>query len=254
LSARNLRLLIAYDGSGFAGWQIQPSAPTVQGAIETALQQITQRPCRLRAAGRTDAGVHALGQVANTYTESPIGCDKLRGGLNALLREAITIREIDEVNAAFDARRDARGKHYRYAIHNARTIPPLLRRSVHHVHRPLQLQAMADAAARLVGQHDFAAFRAASCERETTVRTLYRCTVAAHGPAVHIDVEGTAFLKNMVRIIAGTLIEVGLGRRAPASIDALLAAGDRTQAGVTAPPQGLCLVEVFYAPKVTDPL
>lgn len=246
MPARNLRLLVAYDGGGFSGWQIQPRAPTVQGAIEAALQQITQRPCRLRAAGRTDAGVHALGQVANVYTESAIGCDKLRGGLNALLPDAITIRELREAPAEFDARRGARGKHYRYTIHNARVIPPLTRRAAHHVHGALDLPAMADAAARLVGRHDFAGFRSASCERETTVRTLYRCTIAAQAPTIRIDVEGTAFLKNMVRIIAGTLIEVGLSKRPPSCIDELLASGDRTQAGITAPPHGLCLIEVFY--------
>lgn len=242
---RNLRLTIAYDGSAYAGWQIQPNAPTVQGAIEERLRAMTQAPTRLRAAGRTDAGVHAEGQVANFLTESTIPQRGFQRGLNALLPPDLAILAVDEVPLEFDARRCNRGKHYRYAIWNQRTPSPTLRGRSLHLHRPLDLVAMAEAARHLVGTHDFAGFRAADCERLTTVRTLYRVSVSGEGPLVTIDVEGTAFLRNMVRILAGTLLAVGQGDRAPDTIPALLAARDRTAAGVTLPAHGLTLVRVF---------
>lgn len=236
---------MAYDGTAYSGWQLQPNVPTVQGTIERVIGQITQRPARLRPAGRTDAGVHAEGQVASFFTESPLSCRRLLHGLNALLPPDIVIHALDEVSPAFDARRDNAGKHYRYTIYNGRLRPPQLIHRAHQVHRPLCLPAMARAARALVGTRDFSAFRAADCERETTVRTIYRCTIARDGPIVAIDVEGTAFLKNMVRIIAGTLLDIGCGRLEPTVIGRLLADGDRTQAGMTAPAHGLCLVRVF---------
>lgn len=242
---RNIRLTIAYDGTAYSGWQIQPTARTVQGAIERRLQQMTGSPCRLRAAGRTDAGVHARGQIANFRTESEISLRGFHRGLNALLPDDIAILDVVDVPPDFDSRRNNRGKHYRYRVWNQRSPAPRWRATTWHLHRPLELQPMAAAARLLVGTHDFSAFRAASCERETTVRTLFRVTVAADPPLVTIDVEGTAFLKNMVRIIAGTLVEVGRGRRDPASIADLLREGRRPAAGVTAPAHGLTLVRVF---------
>lgn len=242
---RNIRLTIAYRGTAYSGWQIQPTAPTVQGEIEARLLQMTGAPCRLRAAGRTDAGVHATGQVANFRTESAIKPGAFHRGLNALLPADIAIQAVEEVGPDYDSRRHNQGKHYRYRIWNRRVPSPRHRETCWHLHRPLALEPMAAAARLLVGTHDFAAFRAASCERETTVRTLFRCTVAAEPPLVRIDVEGTAFLRNMVRIIAGTLVEVGRGQREPSSVAALLADGQRPMAGVTAPPEGLTLVRVF---------
>lgn len=244
-SSRNLRFVIAYQGTAYHGWQIQPSAPTVQGTIEDRLQQMTNRPCRLRAAGRTDAGVHALGQVANLRTNSELSLRSLFRGLNALLPDDISIRSVEEVPIEFDSRRGNQGKHYRYSIWNRREPSPGLVATTYHLHRPLDTLAMAKAAQLLVGIHDFASFRSASCDRETTIRTLYRSTVSCRGGLIQIDVEGTAFLKNMVRIIAGTLIEVGRGQRPPASIPELLQARDRTRAGLTAPALGLCLMRVF---------
>jgi tRNA pseudouridine38-40 synthase len=258
---RNFRFRLAYDGTAFSGWQIQPNAPTVQGALERALAELTQQPCRVRGAGRTDAGVHAEGQLANVICSTRLSCDRLLSGLNALTPDDIRVLGVEEVSLDFDARRDVSGKHYRYVICNAAHLPPLLRWRAYHVRRELDLAAMARAARQLVGTHDFSAFRAADCERETTHRTLYRCTVGktlgetiargrgsggrSAGAQLMIDVEGTAFLKNMVRIIAGTLIDVGLGRLDVGVIGRLLGSGDRRCAGPTAPARGLTLVEVF---------
>ena len=242
---RNIRLVVAYRGAEYSGWQIQPTVPTVQGEIERRLEQMTGRPCRLRAAGRTDAGVHAEGQLANFRTESSISVQAFFRGLNALLPDDISICSAQEVDGDFDSRRHNRGKHYRYSIWNGREPSPRRAPEVWHLHRPLDLAAMATAARLLVGTHDFAALRSATCDCETTVRTIYRCTVAVEGQQLHIDVEGTAFLKNMVRVIAGTLVDVGRGRREPGSIPDLLASRDRTRAGPTAPARGLTLVRVF---------
>jgi tRNA pseudouridine38-40 synthase len=242
---RNLRFVIAYQGTAYAGWQIQPVAPTVQGVIEERLATMTQRPCRLRAAGRTDAGVHARGQLANLLTESTLSTRTFFRGLNGLLPPDIAVLSVEEVPLDFDSRRNNHGKHYRYSVWNQRPPSPAHQDTTYHLHRALDVGAMARAGRLLVGTHDFSAFRSASCERKTTVRTLFRCTVSEELPLIHLDVEGTAFLKNMVRIIAGTLIDVGHRGKAPETILDLLRSGDRTAAGVTLPPHGLCLMRVF---------
>jgi tRNA pseudouridine38-40 synthase len=200
---------------------------------------------RLRAAGRTDAGVHAVGQVANFYTESTIPLHGWRKGLNSLLPRDVAIREVVEVGLDFDARRHARGKLYRYTIYNHETRAPLCARHSWHVRTRLDEAAMNAAALPLVGQHDFRAFRAADCERLSTVRDLSRLTVRRDGDFVHVEVVATAFLKNMVRIIVGTLLDAGRGDRAPESVRQLLGAGERAAAGMTVPPHGLTLLRVF---------
>ena len=242
---RNLRLVLAYQGTAYAGWQIQPNAPTVQGVVEERLRQLTQRPTRLRVAGRTDAGVHATGQMANFLTESSLAPRVFLRGLNALLPPDISVRSVEEVPLDFDSRRHNLGKHYRYSIWTARIASVEQRPRSYHLHRPLDLVAMATAARHFVGTHDFSACRAADCECKTTTRTLYRCSVSRDGALAQIDIEGTAFLKNMVRIIAGTLVEVGRGERAADSMPELLRSGHRPAAGMTLPPHGLCLVRVF---------
>lgn len=242
---RNIRLTIAYQGTAYSGWQIQDNAPTVQEEIEQRLLQMTGERCRLRVAGRTDAGVHARGQVANFHTTAAIPLQGFHRGLNALLPEDISILSAEQVAPDFNSRRDNHGKRYRYSIWNTRQRSPGHAPWSWQIHRPLDLQAMADAAWRLVGRHDFSAFRTAQCDAPTTERTIYRCTVRHEQPMVQIDVEGTAFLRNMVRIIAGTLQAIGRNQRSPALIDELLRDGDRDRAGMTAPPHGLCLMKVF---------
>ncbi|HEX8908051.1 MAG TPA: tRNA pseudouridine synthase A, partial [Anaeromyxobacteraceae bacterium] len=197
-------------------------------------------------AGRTDAGVHALGQVASFAEPAPLPLDAYLKGMNALLPADIAVRAASLEPDGFDARRSARGKRYRYRIVNARTRAPLSRLQSWQVFRPLDLAGMRRAAAPLLGRHDFAAFQAADCASAHAVRELRRLDVLAAADELAVVVEATAFVKHMVRNIVGTLVEVGLGRRDAASIPALLEGRDRTKAGRTAPPQGLCLEEVFY--------
>jgi tRNA pseudouridine38-40 synthase len=247
VSSRRLRLLIEYDGTDFHGWQRQENAPSVQATIEDALAAMTGRPTIVRGAGRTDAGVHALGQVAHFDTDAHnIPLHGFRRGLNSVLPRTIAIRDVAEVPPDFDARFSARGKLYRYQIWNEETRSPRIDRFVWHDRRPLDVARMNEGARLLVGRHDFAAFRAADCERRTTVRNVTRLEITREGSLVTLEIEADAFLKNMVRIITGTLVEIGRGRRALDTIPALLASGDRTQAGITAPPQGLTLVRVDY--------
>ena len=244
---RRYRARVEYDGTDFFGFQAQPGTRTVQGTLEAALAHLSggiRLP--VEGAGRTDAGVHARGQVANFYTEAEIPPHGWRKGLNSLLPPDIAVREAVEVGLEFDARRHARGKLYRYSIYNHETRSPLCARTTWHVRARLDEAAMNAAAEPLVGQHDFSAFRAADCERLSTVRDLSRLTVRRDGDLVEIEVVATAFLKNMVRIIAGTLVAAGRHSLAPGDVAAIRDGGDRTRAGVTAPPHGLCLVEVYY--------
>jgi tRNA pseudouridine38-40 synthase len=243
---RRLRLGVQYDGTDFAGWQRQENAPSVQAAIEDALAEMTGTKTFLRGAGRTDAGVHALGQVAHFDTESQIPLHGFQRGLNSMLPRSIAITSVEEAAPDFDARFSARGKLYRYTIWNGSARAPLIDRYAWHVGRHLDIGAMQAAAAQLVGKHDFSAFRAADCERKTTERTLSRVGVTRDGDLVTIEVEGDAFLKNMVRIITGTLVHVGWGKLRPEDVARILASRDRTLAGQTAPPQGLSLVRVHY--------
>jgi tRNA pseudouridine38-40 synthase len=242
-----VKLVLAYDGTRYVGWQVQPNGPSVQAEVERALSTLHGGPRRATAAGRTDAGVHAAGQVVSFPEERPLPLRAYVQGMNALLPEDVAVREATLEPDGFDARRSARGKRYRYRIENGATRDPLTRRISWQVFRPLDVAAMRQAAAPLVGRHDFAAFQAADCEAHHAVRDVRRLEVAGDpGGRVEVVVEATAFVKHMVRNLVGTLVEVGLGRRAPGSIDGLLASRDRRRAGPTAPAQGLCLEAVFY--------
>jgi tRNA pseudouridine38-40 synthase len=242
------RITLAYDGTDFAGWQIQPGAArTVQGALERALERITGAPVRVVGAGRTDAGVHAEGQVASAELATALEPDRLRSALNAVLPQDAAAVAVSRVADDFDARRDARAKHYRYRIWNGPDRAPLLARQTHHVRRTLDLAAMTRAARDLTGTHDFASFQAAGSAVTTTERTLFACDVCGSAPGeVWLDFAGSGFLRRMVRNLAGTLIEVGSGRRDPASLPGILAARDRAAAGPTAPARGLVLRRVDY--------
>ena len=243
---RRLRLIVEYDGTDFCGWQRQANGPSIQASLEGALHAMTGERREVRGAGRTDAGVHAAAQVAHADTTRAIPLRGFHLGLNSKLPRTIAVVRVDEAPPDFDARHSARGKLYRYSIWNAPSRSALRDRFTWHVRRPLDDEKMAAAAAHLVGRHDFAAFRAADCERETTVRSLHDVAVRRDGELVTIDVAGDAFLKNMVRILTGTLVGVGQGRIGIDDVRAIRDARDRTKAGITAPASGLCLVRVEY--------
>lgn len=245
--ARNVKLVLAYDGGGFHGWQEQPGLRTVQGALQDALAEMTAvRPCT-RGASRTDAGVHAAGQVVTFRTDARIPCAGFAKGLSSLLRPEIVVVSAEDVPDDFDARRSARGKHYRYRTLAAPRPDPLRRHVTWWVEPPLDLAAMREAAAHLVGTHDFAAFRSSDCAQKKTVRTVARLDVTPDVDEVRFDVEGTTFLMNMVRILVGTLVDVGRGKIRAADVPAIRDGRDRRKAGRTAPPEGLTLMEVFYS-------
>lgn len=243
---RTIKLTIEYEGTNYAGWQVQPNGLSIQEVIETALTRLTGDVIRIRSSGRTDAGVHARGMVASFQTTKTMPVRAFSHGLNTVLPEDIAIRDAVEVSPGFNPRRDAVGKHYRYTILNTDRRSPLDRHVVWRLGGSLDVALMAEAAGHLIGEHDFSAFRAANCGAMTTVRRMDSITVARRGDYIVIDVLGSGFLKNMVRIIVGTLVAVGRGSLPVESIRSLLHSGNRNDAAATAPPQGLCLLEVFY--------
>jgi tRNA pseudouridine38-40 synthase len=244
---RYIRLVVEYDGSGLHGWQRQNGQPTVQQHLEEALGKLLQHETLVTGASRTDAGVHARGQVAAFRTEKSIPLYGIRRGLNSLLPETISIRDATEVPEDFHPRFSATGKHYRYTILVRRDRSPRWRDRAWHHPEALNIHAMHDASRALIGEHDFAAFRAAGCTAKTTMRRVESITITrTNGELVEVDVRGNAFLRNMVRILVGTLTEVGTGRRPIGQVAEILASKDRTKAGKTAPPQGLELMAVHY--------
>jgi tRNA pseudouridine38-40 synthase len=243
---RNIRLTIEYDGTNYAGWQLQPNGVTIQQVVEEALAILLHEPVRLHGSGRTDAGVHARGMVACFSTDKAIPLRAFSDGLNSLLPPDIAVREATETAPDFHPRYAAMGKLYRYTIHAGGRRSPLSRLYAWHLRGELDLDAMRQASAFMVGEHDFSALRGAGCAAKTTVRRVDHVAIEKHDDLVTIDVRGSGFLRHMVRNMVGTLVEVGQGRRAADSIPALLAAGERGRAGATAPACGLCLVEVYY--------
>jgi tRNA pseudouridine38-40 synthase len=242
-----VKLTLEYDGTRYVGWQVQPNGPSVQAEVERALATLHKSPRRVTAAGRTDAGVHARGQVVSFAEERPLPLVAYVKGMNALLPADVAVRAASLEADGFDARRSARGKRYRYVIENLQTRAPLTRLQAWQVFGRLDADAMREAARHLVGRHDFAAFQAADCEAHHAIREVRRLDVVGDaGGHIEVVVEATAFVKHMVRNFVGTLAEVGRGKRAPGSLPAILAGRDRRAAGPTAPPQGLCLEEVFY--------
>jgi tRNA pseudouridine38-40 synthase len=246
---RHIRLVVEYDGTSLCGWQRQANGPTVQAHLEDALARMLQHEVKVAGASRTDAGVHARGQVASFHTDRTIPVYGIRRGLNSLLPDTIAVRDASEVPAdvEFHPRHSATGKHYRYTVYLAAERSPRWRDRAWHHPEPLDVERMRAGARELLGEHDFAAFRAAGCTAKTTLRRIDEIAIAPQGDAVlAIDVRGNAFLRNMVRILAGTLVEVGEGRREPAQVAEILASKDRTRAGITAPAHGLELMEVRY--------
>jgi tRNA pseudouridine38-40 synthase len=247
---RHIRLVVEYDGTGLHGWQRQANGATVQQHLEAALAQLLSHPAPVVGASRTDAGVHARGQVASFRTERPIPLHGIRRGLNSMLPPQIAIRDAAEVGEDFHPRFSATGKHYRYTLLARADRSPRWRDRAWHHSDPLELDAMRAGASHLIGHHDFAAFRAAGCSAKTTLRRVDSIAIAREGDLVRIDVRGNAFLRNMVRIIVGTLSEVGTGYRTASQVAEILALGDRTKGGITAPAHGLELIAVDYPPSV----
>jgi len=245
-SPRRWRAVVEYDGTDFSGWQRQDGRRTVQGVVEDAIHQMLGERVFVRAAGRTDAGVHADGQVVTFDLVQPMPPHGLLRGLNTVLPPDVALIEVAEAAPDFDARFSARGKVYRYTVWSHFVRSPRRARTAWHVRQPLDLDAIRTTAALLVGEHDFRAFRASDCDRLTTRRIIRRLDVDRQGAVVTFDVEATAFLKNMVRILVGTLVDVGRGRVEPATVARMLETGDRTVGGMTAPACGLTLLRVLY--------
>lgn len=239
------RLIVEYDGTDFHGWQLQPGARTVQGELEVAVARLFGVPVRVTAAGRTDAGVHAAGQVVCFRADREMAPATVRRALNALTGDDLSVCGVDCVDNGFDPRRHAASRRYVYRIWNRSEPSPFWRRYAWFVPRALDVAAMHRVAVQLCGEHDFSSFRGAGCDAAHPRRRVTRSTLTVDGPLLAYEIEATAFLRHMVRNIVGTLVEVGVGQRPP-DLQPLLAARDRTQAGATAPACGLCLVEVRY--------
>ncbi len=243
---RNVKLTVEYDGTGFSGWQRQGSRRTVQRCLEEALARVTGERVSLTGAGRTDAGVHAEGQVANFRTASELPADRIVGGINANLDEDAAVLSAIDVPIDFHSNRDARTKVYRYTISTRPVREVLQRRFVYWSRQRLDCRMMREAAGHLVGRHDFDSFRAEGFVEKDTVRTVEEITFDEDHDQIRIFFTGDGFLYMMVRIMVGTLIDVGRGHIEPDDIPAIMAARDRRAAGATARPEGLCMVEVRY--------
>ena len=243
---QKLKLTIAYDGSAYHGWQIQPNGITVQETLQQALVTMTGESLTVYGSGRTDAGVHAWGQVAHIKTVTAIPLTGLWRGLNALLPDDIVIRSLEVVAADFHARKSARAKTYLYRIDNGLQPNPLTRLYSWHIRKPLDVSAISKAAALLQGTHDCLSFKAADGETKTSVRTINNIRVWKRGRYLFIMIKANGFLKNMVRIIVGTLMGIGAGKSDWQSLAAILAVKDRRMAGITAPAKGLILRTVYY--------
>ena len=247
---RSIKLTLAYDGAAYAGWQVQPGQATVQGVLEAALERITGEPIRVIASGRTDAGVHALEQVASFRTGSDLAAGVFARALNAELPHDVAVLAAAEAPEGFHALRDAVRKRYRYVIHDGPVRDVFRRHYCWWHHGRLDAEAMDRAARPLVGRHDFSSFQSSGAERASSVRTIYEIGVGrgqgGDARLITIEVEANGFLYNMVRAIVGTLVEVGRGARSEPWVAEVLAAADRRAAGSNAPPQGLFLVHVDY--------
>lgn len=240
------RITLEYDGAEFAGWQLQPGQPTIQGAVEQALEPLLGHCARVGAAGRTDAGVHAAMQVASFVTSTERTPTAIRNGLNARLPDAIACIDAERVPISFDPRHAPHTKTYRYTWVVGATRRPLRRGRAWRVPEPLDVDAMAEAARCLLGTHDFTSFRASGCTARHAVRTVQDAIVTRASDEVHLRMLGTGFLRHMVRNVAGSLYDVGRGRWSPDWLAEVLAAKDRGRAGRTAPARGLLLEHIDY--------
>ena len=244
---RNIKLTIEYDGKDFNGWQKQPNKLNIQGEIERAIEIITGgEKVELIASGRTDAGVNALGQVANFRTESTMPIEKMAYAINSQLKKAIRVQKAEEVDEKFHSRYTCKKKTYRYTINNSEQGSAIFRYMQYHYPVKLDENKMNEGVKYLIGEHDFKSFKASGTSSKSSVREIYDAKVWREGDLIHIELTGNGFLYNMIRIIAGTLIEVGEGAIEPAEVKAILEAKDRSKAGKTVSPSGLCLMGVEY--------
>lgn len=243
---RRIKLIVAYDGTEYSGWQIQPEAPTIEMCLDKAIHELTGENVHVTGASRTDAGVHAYGNVAVFDTESTIPGDRFTFALNRFLPDSIVIQDSWEVSVDFHPRHCNTRKTYEYRILNTAVPLPQKRNFTWHVTGSIDIEKMKEAAAYIVGEHDFKSFCCVRTQAESTVRTIYSLEVLQEGSEIIIRIKGNGFLYNMVRIITGTLIQVGKGRFMPEYVKQMLEAKDRTVAGQTAPPQGLTLVGIEY--------
>ncbi|KXG75691.1 tRNA pseudouridine synthase A [Fervidicola ferrireducens] len=242
----NVKILLEYDGSNYHGWQRQKNALTIQEVVEEAVYKVTGEKVKVIGAGRTDAGVHARGQVANFHTNCRIPVERLPYAINSHLPEDIVVKGAEEVPDDFHARYSAKAKVYTYTIYNAPFPSPLMRKYSYFYPHILDVEAMQEAAKAFVGVHDFTAFRASGSPVKSSIRNVMRLEVKKNKDVITIEVEADGFLYNMVRIIAGTLLEVGSGKRTPEEIPSVISSRDRERAGITLPAHGLCLEKVVY--------
>lgn len=243
---KNIKLTIEYDGTNYSGWQIQNNAITIEQVLEDNLEEITGEKVKVIGSSRTDAGVHARGFVGNFVTESKIPSDRFRNILNGKLPEDIVILNSEEVDLSFNARFDSKGKTYSYTVLSTQQRPAIGRNYVYYLRKNVDLALMKEASIQFIGTHDFAAFKSSGGNTKTTVRTISSLDVVKQGDYITLSITGDGFLYNMVRIIAGTLMEVGLNKIEANSIKDVILSRDRRRAGPCLPPGGLCLEKVYY--------
>ena len=243
---RNIKLIIEYDGKSFNGWQKQPTKLNIQGEIERAIGEITGEEIKLIGSGRTDAGVNAIGQTANFKTNSNIPIEKIPLALNSKLKKSIVIVSAEEVDDSFHSRYNVKSKTYRYTINNSQNGSAIYRDMEYHFPIKLDVKKMKEAAKLFEGEHDFKGFKASGTSSKSSVRTIYKADVKQDGDRIYIELTGNGFLYNMVRIISGTLLDVGLGKIDVNDIPQIIDSKDRKRAGKTLPAHGLCLVKVEY--------
>lgn len=243
---RNIKLIIEYDGKDFNGWQKQPNKLNIQGEIERAIENITGEKVNLIASGRTDAGVHALCQVANFKTDSKIDIAKIPIAINSQVKNSIRIQWAEEVPADFNSRLSCKKKTYRYIINNSKYGTAIYRNISYHMPIKLNVDEMKKAIKYFEGEHDFKAFKSSGTSSKSSVRTIYKAEIITEGENIGIELTGNGFLYNMVRIISGTLVDVGLGKIKATDIPDIIKSKDRTKAGKTLPPHGLMLINVEY--------
>lgn len=243
---QNIRIIVEYDGKDFDGWQKQPNKLNIQGEIERAIEAVTEQKVNLIGSGRTDAGVHSFGQTANFTLEKPFDIDKMAIALNSQLKKSIRIKEAKVVSDKFHSRYNCKEKTYQYVINNSRQGTAIYRNLQYHYPIELDAKKMKEAVKYFIGEHDFSGFKSSGTSNKSSVRSIYKADVKRKDDLITITLTGNGFLYNMVRIIAGTLLEVGQGKIKPEDITDIIESKDRTRAGKTLPPQGLYLVNVKY--------